>query len=87
VADLVVELYGTRVGALSGMWRTFDFVPDPAAVARFGIDSTILSVAIPPSRLASSTRTPSDCCAPTAGTLSCTRSFWGARRTQLTALT
>ena len=47
MADLVVELYGTRVGALSGMWRTFDFVPDPAAVARFGIDSTILSVAIP----------------------------------------
>jgi serine/threonine-protein kinase HipA len=47
VADLVVKLYGTQVGVLSGTWRTFDFVPDPAAVARFGIDSTILSVAIP----------------------------------------
>jgi serine/threonine-protein kinase HipA len=47
MADLVVELYGTRVGVLSGPWRTFDFVLDPAAVARFGIDSTILSVAIP----------------------------------------
>lgn len=47
MADLVVELYGTQVGVLSGTWRTFDFVPDPAAVARFGIDSTILSVAIP----------------------------------------
>lgn len=47
MADLVVELYGTRAGVLSGAWRTFDFVPDPAAVARFGIDSTILSVAIP----------------------------------------
>jgi serine/threonine-protein kinase HipA len=47
MADLVVELYGTRVGVLSGTWRTFDFLPDPAAVARFGIDSTILSVSIP----------------------------------------
>lgn len=47
MADLAVELYGTRVGVLTGAWRTFDFVPDPAAVAQFGIDSTILSVAIP----------------------------------------
>src|SRR5579859_3650687 len=47
MADLVVELYGTRVGALTGTWRTFDFLPDPAAVTRFGIDSPILSVAIP----------------------------------------
>ena len=47
MADLVVELYGTRAGVLSGTWRTFDFLPDPAAVARFGIDSPILSVAIP----------------------------------------
>ena len=47
MADLVVELYGTRAGVLTGTWRTFDFAPDPAAVARFGIDSPILSVAIP----------------------------------------
>jgi serine/threonine-protein kinase HipA len=47
MADLIVELYGTRAGVLAGPWRTFDFVPDPAASARFGIDSTILSVAIP----------------------------------------
>ena len=47
MADLAVELYGVPVGVLSGAWRTFDFVPDPAAVTRFGIDSTILSVAIP----------------------------------------
>ncbi|HEY6786438.1 MAG TPA: HipA domain-containing protein [Trebonia sp.] len=47
MADLVVELYGTQVGVLSGTWRDFDFLPDPAAVARFGIDSPILSVAIP----------------------------------------
>ncbi len=47
MADLVVELYGTRVGVLAGTWRTFDFSPDPAAVAEFGIDSPILSVSIP----------------------------------------
>jgi serine/threonine-protein kinase HipA len=47
MADLVVELYGTRAGALRGTWRTFDFFPDTAAVTRFGIDSPILSVAIP----------------------------------------
>jgi serine/threonine-protein kinase HipA len=47
MADLVVELYGTQVGVLSGTWRDFDFLPDPAAAARFGIDSPILSVAIP----------------------------------------
>ena len=32
---------------LTGPWRTFEFMPDPEAVARFGIDSSILSVAIP----------------------------------------
>jgi serine/threonine-protein kinase HipA len=47
MADLVVELYGTPAGMLSGPWRTFDFTPDPATVARFGIDSPVLSVAIP----------------------------------------
>jgi serine/threonine-protein kinase HipA len=47
MADLVVELYGTRAGVLTGTWRTFDFLPDPAAVARFGLDSPILSMAIP----------------------------------------
>jgi serine/threonine-protein kinase HipA len=47
MADLVVELYGTSAGVLTGTWRTFDFLPDVAAVARFGIDSPVLSVAIP----------------------------------------
>ena len=47
MADLVVELYGTRAGALKGTWRTFDFLPDRAAVTMFGIDSQIMSVAIP----------------------------------------
>jgi serine/threonine-protein kinase HipA len=47
MASLVVELYGTRAGVLAGPWRTFDFLPDAAAVTRFGLDSPILSVAIP----------------------------------------
>ena len=47
MADLVVELYGIRIGVLGGTWRSFDFRPDAKAVARFGIDSPILSVAIP----------------------------------------
>lgn len=47
MANLVVELYGKRVGTLAGSWRTFDFLPDPGAVAEFGIDSSILSVSVP----------------------------------------
>lgn len=46
-ADLVVELHGKRVGMLAGPWRAFGFLPDPGAVAEFGIDSPVLSVAIP----------------------------------------
>lgn len=47
MADLVVELYGTRIGTLRGTWRTFDIRIDQTAVQKFGIDSPILSVAIP----------------------------------------
>ncbi|MCK9932619.1 HipA domain-containing protein [Frankia sp. Mgl5] len=47
MADLVVELYGTQVGVLAGPWRTFDFVTGQAAVEKFGLNSTILSAAIP----------------------------------------
>ena len=47
MADLIVELYGIRVGTLIGSWRTFDLRIDPAFVDRFGIDSPIISVAIP----------------------------------------
>ncbi len=47
MADLLVDLYGKRIGTLTGPWRTFDFVTNPDAVADFGIDSPILSVAIP----------------------------------------
>jgi serine/threonine-protein kinase HipA len=47
MADLIVELYGMRLGVLTGPWRTFDFLTAPEAVAAFGIDSQILSMAIP----------------------------------------
>ena len=47
MGDLVVELYGAIVGNLVGDWRTFDFVTNPGAAQTFGIDSPILSVAIP----------------------------------------
>ena len=47
MADLVVELSGARVGRLSGDWRTFDFVADPHAIERYGIDSLVISVAMP----------------------------------------
>jgi serine/threonine-protein kinase HipA len=47
MADLIVELYGKRIGTLVGSWRTFDFATNPDAVTEFGIDSPILSVAIP----------------------------------------
>lgn len=47
MADLVVELHGTRLGVLTGTWRTSGFPPDAAAVARFGLNSPVLPVAIP----------------------------------------
>lgn len=47
MADLVVDLYGTRVGALAVDSRTFDFESSREAVEAFGIDSPVLSVAIP----------------------------------------
>ncbi|WP_194948997.1 hypothetical protein [Actinomyces trachealis] len=48
MGDLVVELYGQRFGVLHGDWRTFDLVPDPAAALHFGLDSTVMSIAVPP---------------------------------------
>lgn len=44
---LAVELHGTRVGTLEGDARTFDFIPDPEAIDRFGPNSTVVSVTIP----------------------------------------
>ena len=47
MGDLVVELYGQRLGVLRGNWRTFDLIPDPAAALHFGLDSTVMSIAVP----------------------------------------
>ena len=47
MSSLIVELYGTRIGVLRGDWRSFDFLPDPAGVTRFGLGSTVLSLSIP----------------------------------------
>ncbi len=47
MADLIVELYGARIGMLTGDARTFDVTIEPDAVKTYGIDSPILSVAIP----------------------------------------
>lgn len=44
---LAVELYGTAVGTLEGDARTFDFRPSDDGIERFGVNSTVLSVAIP----------------------------------------
>ena len=47
MADLVVELYGHPVGRLVGPTPTFDFAIERAAFDHFGLDSSVLSVAIP----------------------------------------
>ena len=44
MADLIVELYGTRGGRLVGRdWRTFDFVADRTAFTRFQLGSTVMA--------------------------------------------
>ena len=45
--ELTVELYDQRIGTLAGSWRDFDFTPEADAIARWGLDSQILSVAAP----------------------------------------
>ncbi len=47
MGDLTVSLYGTTIGNLVGTSSNFDFVTERAAVERFGLDSPILSLAIP----------------------------------------
>lgn len=44
---LAVELQGVLIGTIDGDARTFDFVPSDAALERFGVNSTALSIAIP----------------------------------------
>lgn len=47
MADLVVDLYGTRVGHLTGRRDAFDFVADAEGIERFGLNSPALSIAVP----------------------------------------
>jgi serine/threonine-protein kinase HipA len=44
---LVVELHGTRIGALVGAGGSFDFEADDAAIREYGLGSTALSLAVP----------------------------------------
>ena len=48
--SLAVELHGTVVGQLEGDAATCDFVPSSEGMARFGVSSPALSVAIPLTR-------------------------------------
>ena len=47
MVELAVELYGTPIGTLVGSGHDFDFHPSADGLSRFGLDSTVLSVAIP----------------------------------------
>ena len=47
MSDLSVELYGERIGTLSGTRDRFDFTADHSAMDRWGIASPILSFAVP----------------------------------------
>jgi serine/threonine-protein kinase HipA len=47
LTDLVVDLYGHRVGMLREARGSFDFEADPDAVTRHGVGSSILSFAVP----------------------------------------
>ncbi|WP_175956963.1 type II toxin-antitoxin system HipA family toxin [Schaalia sp. Marseille-Q2122] len=58
MGDLVVELYGQRLGVLRGDWRTFDLIPDPAAAIHFGLDSTVMSISAPLQVRATRSRAP-----------------------------
>lgn len=49
---LAIELYDSMIGRIEGDARDFDFNPDESAIEQFGVNSLVLSVAIPlaPSR-------------------------------------
>ena len=44
---LAIELYGQRIGTLEGDARTFDVTVVAEAIEHFGMNSTVLSVAVP----------------------------------------
>lgn len=45
--ELRVDLYGTRIGTLSGERDRFDFLAHDDGFVRFGVDSNVMSVAVP----------------------------------------
>lgn len=47
MTDLVVELYGKPIGRLAGSTASYDFVASDEAVEAYGLDSTVLSLAVP----------------------------------------
>lgn len=48
MVELAVELYGQRVGVLSGSsFRSFDIELEPSAIVRFGASSRVMSMAVP----------------------------------------
>ncbi|WP_341953198.1 HipA domain-containing protein [Salinibacterium sp. TMP30] len=48
MVELAVELYGQRFGVISGdNYRSFDITFDPSAIATFGANSRMLSMAVP----------------------------------------
>ncbi|WP_223359434.1 type II toxin-antitoxin system HipA family toxin [Leifsonia sp. ZF2019] len=47
MSELVVELYGRRIGVLTGERDSFDFTPDADAMRHYGVGSTALSIAVP----------------------------------------
>ena len=47
MSDLVVELYDTHIGTLTRTGANFDFVASSLAIETFGLDSTVMSLAVP----------------------------------------
>ncbi|MEU4363881.1 HipA domain-containing protein [Promicromonospora sp. NPDC023987] len=47
MGDLVVELYDIHVGTLVGTGTNFDFAATELAIETFGLDSTVMSLAVP----------------------------------------
>lgn len=48
LVELAVDLYGQRIGTLSGSnFRSFDVELDPSAIQRFGPSSLVMSMAVP----------------------------------------
>jgi serine/threonine-protein kinase HipA len=47
MVQLAVELYGVEIGALLGERDEFSFMPTPGAIERFGLGSTVMSIAVP----------------------------------------